>query len=155
MKILLIAVALIFTASICHAEDNLTPLVEKLEDISTRIEMGISLNTLAESISAIKFQYRKVDTDGLRGQNPLLDDNLKEVLEALEDYAKVWKVQEVEGYKFIEGTGGYYTKYPGVYNLRRCDKYGCNVAVAGIKECIFDVIKEKLNKAKSLHKNGW
>lgn len=155
MKKLCIAIILVLTASIAHAEDNLTPLVDKLEEITTRIELGISLNSFAENIAAIRTQYRKVNNDGLRGQNPLLDDNLKEVLEALEDYAKVWKVQEVEGYKFIEGTGGYYTKYPGVYNLRRCDKYACSVAVAGIKECIFDVIKEKLNKAKSLHKNGW
>ena len=137
------------------AEDSMSTVFEKIDDLLIKVDSGISLNTFAESYSELKIDYKHAKEDPNRTDNPLLNDRMKNILLQLEDYKNLWKVEETDKYRFVSTNH----KFFKTYDLSQCyffdSLHGSVYEIACSKKIIFDDLKPKVEKAKSAHFNGW
>ncbi|PWT78611.1 MAG: hypothetical protein C5B59_01460 [Bacteroidetes bacterium] len=145
---------IILISSTCFADDRMTPVFEKIDDLVIRIDSGISLNSFAESFAELKIEYKKVKNNPEQINNPLLDDRMKFVIETLDDYARVWKGQEVEGFKFVPQGAPLLSRH-SVGHCRVDFRSGVAYGIPCVKVAILDELRPLLEKAKSAHYNGW
>jgi hypothetical protein len=153
-KLLAIGILFHLLAGNAFAEDAITPVFDQLDNLLIRVDSGISLNNFAESLAKMKIDYNRAVSDPSQVNNPLRDDRFKAILFALEDYAKVWKLQAVDGLRVtptIPQSAG--------------DANGCAVnnkrgvclgySIPCVKDAIFSNLKQMVEPAKSAHINGW
>ena len=153
MKKIIIVLFLLITST-AYADDTMIQVFDKIDDLITRIESGISLNSFAETLAQMKIDYKKAVTEPDRSYNPLASDRMKKVLEMLDDYARAWKIQEIDGYKNIPVTAEMLSKY----SINSCmirTKFGDLYGVTCIKNIVLNDLKPNTDKAKSAHFNGW
>lgn len=153
-KVLMICFYLILFTGISNAQDSMPSVFNEVDDLLTRVESGISLNSFAESLATMKINYKAAKSDPEQTNNPLLDDRMGDVIQRLDDYAKAWRLQEVEGYKATTLTSAMASKYSfrdcGI-NLRNGTVYNLTC----IKTVILNDLKPIVERAKSAHFNGW
>jgi len=155
MKQLLACGAVFFLlAGNAFAEDAIAPVFDQLDNLLIRVESGISLNSFAESLAKIKIDYNRAASDPSQVNNPLRDDRFKAILVALEDDAKVWKVQAVDGLRVTA------TMPPSAGDANGCavnNKRGASLgySIPCVKDAIFSNLKQMVEPAKSAHLNGW
>lgn len=156
MKTVLLSLVIsVFIVSTSFAEDLMAPIFEQIEDLLNRVDSGVSLNSFAETHAGIKTNYRKIQKDPICENNPLLRDRIKEVVSSLDDYVKVWKIYETEGYKLTGNDHNIFSKYPVAGCETDAQAYDKTYTIACVKQVIFDGLKPKIEKAKSAHFNGW
>ncbi len=103
-KLLAFGAVFFLLAGNAFAEDAIAPVFDQLDNLLIRVESGISLNNFAESLAKMKIDYNRAVSDPSQVNNPLRDDRFKAILVALEDYAKVWKLQAVDGLRVTATT---------------------------------------------------
>lgn len=136
----------------CAAEDKVAPVFDQIDDILTRVESGISLNSYAESLAQLKIEYKKAASDPDAVYNPLLTDRMKKVLQYMDSYAQVWRVAEIDGYKAVRTP-------PAIISQNRCrvdTRYnGTFYEIDCLKSEIMLKLRDNISNAKSAHFNGW
>ncbi|MBJ6724947.1 hypothetical protein [Geomesophilobacter sediminis] len=149
----IVAIALFLgCASPCFAEDKVSPVFDQLDDLMTRVESGISLNSYAEALAQLKIDYKKALENPDTVDNPLRSDRMKVVLNHMDGYAKVWRIREIDGYGAI-------LRYPDW--AKQANQCVVNVngrvvyEISCLKAKMLDVLKEEVANAKSAHVNGW
>lgn len=147
----LMIVGLLGYVSVACAESKIDPVFERIDDLLTRVESGVSLNSYAETLAQIKSEYKKAQSDESSVYNPLLTDRMKEVMRHLDNYAQVWRMQEVDGYKMV-AIGPKLSEYSQV---RSCPSNKLGYSIPCIKKVISDELNDIIGKAKSAHTNGW
>lgn len=154
-KVVLIMIGLLAYAGVAGAENKIDPVFERIDDLLTRVESGVSLNSYAETLAQIKSEYKKAQTAEGTAYNPLLTDRMKLALHHLDNYAYVWKGQEIEGYRYIP----YYTKmlseYSAASGCAESTRTGTVYSISCVKKIIFAELADTVGKAKSAHTNGW
>lgn len=150
-KIALILCFLLYAVP-CFAEDTMEPVFKQIDDIIIRVESGISLNSYAESLAQIKIDYKKADESGSAVQNPLLSDRMKNVLMYMDDYARAWRWQEIDGKRVVQRQPTYIQNTICRASTR---DYGVIYEIPCVKNEILSTIKNTIGTAKSAHYDGW
>lgn len=157
MKIaaLVIASLLLCMTTTVQAEDNMGPVFTQIDDLLTRVESGISLNSYAESLAELKAIYKKTVNGDLQAQNPLFADRMKSVMTMLDDYAYVWRGQENEYFRYVSYDNHIFTSYPEAKSCAKSENFTFVYPISCVKGKVMEQLYEKLNKAKSALYNGW
>jgi hypothetical protein len=155
MKIIVTAIFIMILTSTAWAEDTMNPVFERIDELITRIESGISLNSYAETLAQLKVDYKKAQSDGTRVDNPLLSSRMKAVMTILDDYAYVWRGQENEGYKFLPQNADVLSRHPDILKCAETIDYKIVYPIPCAKRVILDELNSKLERAKCAHVNGW
>jgi hypothetical protein len=155
-KLVFILVFCMMSTSV-FAEDEKPPIFDQLEELITRVESGISLNTFAKTYSKWKIDYKNIILDPSQDDpsqdNLLRDDRMKDVFDILDVYVDVWKAQEQEHRKYLT----YIPRYAkdGANTCIILDRDIVIYSIACIKDIILTSLKQKVVSAKSAHINGW
>lgn len=158
MKKILLAVMIMIimtTQVMAEVSDPMKDVFEHIDDLVTRVESGISLNSYAEDLAKMKIDFKNAKKhkyeQSFQQDNPLLNDRMKNVIKILDDYGTVWRVQEIDHYKYLQYP-------PSGYNVGLCSyksDYLSGYEVSCLKRQILNEIKPILEKSKSAHFNGW
>lgn len=150
-KVILMMVGLLVYAGVAGAENKIDPVFERIDDLLTRVESGVSLNSYAETLAQIKSEYKKAQTAEGTVYNPLLTDRMKEVMRHLDNYAQVWRFQEVDKFAYV-AIGPKLSEYS---QAKSCPSSKFGYSIPCIKKVITDELSDIIGKAKSAHTNGW
>jgi hypothetical protein len=144
--LLLLLITAMYTP-VFASDDNMGPVFDKIDDLLIRVESGISLNSFAESLAALKMEYNKALSSESNIDNPLRSDRMKEVLIKLDDYAKLWRMQDIDHFKYTSsGDNNCYVQ------LSR-SRSGYDIACQ--KQNVLSELKPIIDNTKSAHYNGW
>jgi len=120
---------------------------DQIDDLLTRVESGISLNSYAETLAQMKIDYKKSLEEPDQPQNYLLRDRMKDVLKKMDDYAKLWRIQEVDHFKFASSGD------------RRCyvqlSQSSSAFDIACMKEIVLSELRPIIDRSKTAHRDGW
>lgn len=156
-KLFTIICFLLCITNICAA-DTINPVFDQIDELLTRVECGVSLNSYAETLAKIKSDHKKAQDNPESIYNPLLTASMKSVMQILDDYAYIWRGQENEKKEYI--TGRLATQISSEYSeIKKYRIWIQNVGdvypMTDVKREILNELYVKLDKAKSASFNGW
>jgi hypothetical protein len=148
---MLLLVVMLYSVPV-FAESSMDPVFSQIDDIVTRVESGISLNSYAESLAQIKIDYKKAGTSNDTSSNYLLSDRMKKVLAYMDEYARLWRVQDIDGKKFLAYKPTYLTGDTCAYYTKT---FGTMYDIPCVKTVILEALKDTIGTAKTAHYDGW
>jgi opacity protein-like surface antigen len=145
MIVAVLAISLFSSSAL--AADSMKPVFSQIDDLVTRVESGISLNSYAESLAQMKIDYKKAVEDPSGQANYLLSDRMKEVITMLDIYAKLWRVQDIDNFKFLKsGDSSCYVQVTS-------SQAGYDIAC--MKRLVLERLKPLIDGSKTAHYDGW
>ena len=139
--------AVLVFVSTSFADDPMTNVFDKVDDLIIRVETGVSLNNFAETYAEMKIEYKKALSEPGRPTNYVLNDRMKEVFKLLDKYAELWKMQETDKFKYMKtGNRACYVEF---------SVYSSAYDISCEKGLVLSELKPLIEKSKSAHYNGW
>lgn len=156
MKTMIFSVViLLLSCSFSFADDTMSPVFDKINDLVTRVESGISLNSYAESLAELKIVLKKSTNSDVPTNNPLFAERMNSVMTILDDYAFVWRGQENESFRYVSQDNYIFSSYPEVKACAQSQSFTIVYPISCVKQRVLERLYDNLDKAKSAHYNGW
>lgn len=146
-KLIVAGLAILMFSSSAFADDQMKPVFSQIDDLVTRVESGISLNTYAEALAQMKIDYKKAVEDPSAQTNYLLTDRMKEVIKLMDAYAKLWRIQDIDNYKFLKS--GDSSCYVQVTQSQAGYEIAC------MKRLVLERLKPLIESSKTAFYDGW